>query len=98
MHNMYTPPTTDVDMEEAEAESTTNFNSAIRSVQAFPKVASSSSSLWDGSPFHQLVNIKRLGHPNIVPYYPQDVSPDPSELSSHPPQSMAPSESRVPLS
>jgi hypothetical protein len=97
MHNIYTPPATDVEMEEAEEESKPIFNPALRSVQAFPKAASSSSSLWHGSPFHQVVNIKRQGHPNIVPNY-RDVTADPDEFSSNPPQSRAQSESRVSFS
>ena len=68
MHKIYTPPATDVDMEEAEEEPKPNVNPAIRSVQAFPKAASSS--LLDGSPFHQVVNIKRQG---------QDASAAPDE-------------------
>ena len=70
MHKIYTPPATDVDMDEAEEEPKTNFNPAIRSVQAFPKAAPSSPSLLDGSPFHQVVNIKRQG---------QDASAAPDE-------------------
>jgi hypothetical protein len=80
---------------EAEEESTTNFNPALRSVQAFPKAASSS--LWHGSPFHHVVNIKRQGHQNTVPDY-RDVTADPDEFSSNPPQSKAQSESHMSFS
>ncbi|MFM7989983.1 MAG: hypothetical protein ACKPKO_62780, partial [Candidatus Fonsibacter sp.] len=87
-YQIYTPPHTressmvDLTRDDPE-EQPQSFNPMRTSVQAFPKAvsASSSSSLFDGSPFTQRTTITRHGPPRAQPDY-QDVSADPDVSST----------------